>query len=103
MDPRINVYGEEIYREWEELWNAPEAFLPYLDRHGVDFVLLVKRERNRAFVERLTVSPEWYLAKELKRRVLYVRDEKASGVGSAKLGNRSGRGVAPSTGEQGGF
>jgi len=101
MDSRINVYGAELYREWKSIWSAPKRLFPYLDRYAVDYVLLFKRERNRHLLDSLAASPDWQLAAEFDRRVLYARRRKAPGP--ATLGSRFERRGAWMAGEQSGF
>jgi hypothetical protein len=88
MDPRIDVYGPELYAEWQRSRRETNAFLAYLEKYEIELLLLRRGRENRKLLAALRRQPDWRFVRKFERRVLYVR----SGASSA---DAQGSGQAP--------
>jgi hypothetical protein len=59
MDSRNEVYGEELFREYEGALQSPHAMQAYLARYPVDFFLLANEAVSPELLKLLTDGEEW--------------------------------------------
>lgn len=73
MDARIDVYGEELYLEYQQSRTSLAAFDDYLEKYAVDLVMLDRRAKNQPFTRALQRDPGWKQVLGSKRRVLFSK------------------------------
>ena len=76
MDPRIDIYGADLYREWLRSKTARWRFERYLKKYDVGLVLLWTQPENRQLLELLRRDRAWRLEKRFPNRALFRRQAK---------------------------
>lgn len=98
MDPRIDVYGAALYSEWRSSRGSLEQFAAFLEKHGVDLVLMRKAPQFLPMLDALAEDPEWTLVRQFPRRALFVRTRLLQGglrPAESSAGERGGPGRKP--------
>jgi hypothetical protein len=74
MDSRIDVYGDNLYREYFLCRRHPVTFFRYLNKYDVSMVLLRKSEDNLQINQYLDYIPATKLLLETEYRLLFSYD-----------------------------
>ena len=76
MDSRIDVYGNELSREYFSSLHDPIRFFRYLNKYNVSFILLRKSRGNARVIEFLSRLPASKLLLATDHRLLFSYDSK---------------------------
>ena len=74
MDSRIDVYGDELYREYFLSRRHPVTFFSYLNKYSVNLILLRKSKDNLQINQYLDYIPATKLLLETDDRLLFSYD-----------------------------
>jgi hypothetical protein len=74
MDSRIDVYGDELYREYFLSRRHPVTFFRYLNKYSVNLILLRKSKGNLQINQYLDYIPATKLLLETDDRLLFSYD-----------------------------
>jgi hypothetical protein len=74
MDSRIDVYGDELSREYFASRDDPLNFFKYLNKYNVSLILLRKSQKNLRINEYLHYIAATKLLLETDRRYLFSYD-----------------------------
>jgi hypothetical protein len=74
MDSRIDLYGNELAREYFTSRDDPITFFRYLNKHGVSYVLLRKSQKNAQILDYLVYIPATEKLLETRDRLLFSYD-----------------------------
>jgi len=85
MDSRNDVYGEELYVEYNTALQDPAAMRGYLERHPVDFFLLARNGVAAAVYDDLTAAGGWTPAYADDQAVVLVKKRASPGGGAGRM------------------
>ena len=80
MDPRIDIYGPELYDEWKNARHSPDEFFAYVQKYDIRLVLLKRIPVRKGLIDTLIDHPSWSREKLFKRRVLFVKRKAPRGA-----------------------
>jgi hypothetical protein len=78
MDSRIDIYGEELFSEYQKAESNLQAFFAYLSKYHVNLVMRFRNRQNRAVYDALERNPAWKLAFRTNTRFLFVARDSGS-------------------------
>jgi len=85
MDSRNDVYGEELYLEYNKALQDPAAMRGYLERHPVGFFLLARNGVAAAVYDDLTAAGGWTPAYADDQAVVLVKKKASPGGGAGGM------------------
>jgi hypothetical protein len=71
IDPRIDIYGAELFNEWRSATTTPELFAAYLEKYDVKLVLIYPVPKNKKVFEYLLQDRNWRYEKNFADRSLF--------------------------------
>ena len=72
MDSRIDIYGEQLFSEYQKAASDVGAFFAYLRKYHVNLVMRFMNGQNRFVYQALEHDPAWRLAFRTNSRFLFV-------------------------------
>jgi hypothetical protein len=73
MDARIDIYGPNLFREWQNARSSPKQFSAYANKYGVELVLIDQQRSKRPIYQYLMKDGNWALNRQFDTRVLFER------------------------------